>query len=455
MSLFRRSFAHAPAAIAAFAATLSSSSLAAGSAETWGHDTVSAGKAMTGVADDSGPAAAFVNPAALARLKGPALHASFQLSMPQVAIDTVREFAADDPLRPALPAPVAGFAIGVGVPVNLIVPDRLTIGITAFLPSSVLVRARAYDPARPSFYVYDSTTEHYEIFAGAAIRIIDGVSIGGGARLGAGQGGGADIALDPVRNRFTRQEIDTAQASVASPIGSLLIGPFGTDEVKGRFGFVVRDKSSFDVTLPATLTIEGLDIGLLIDLVTISNYSPRTWVAGGQIDLFERFHISSDVAFAQWSDAPSPFLRVKNDISGEGLERLGFGSALDAPGPGQDRVVDKPGFVDTINVRVGGEGEVLDGLFVRAGYAWRPTPVPDQTSGTNIVDNSTHTLAAGLGVRADLPLVADKPFFFNLAYQAAILAPRSGEKTSSRDPVGTWTSSGVMHHLGLDVRYFW
>ncbi|HEY1100716.1 MAG TPA: hypothetical protein VGF99_17375 [Myxococcota bacterium] len=436
------------------AALCASSSFAAGSAETYGHDAVSAGKGQSSVASDSGTAAAFVNPAALSRLTGPALSGGVQLAAPQLTIDTEREFSNDDPLRPALPSPIAGFSVGFGVPLNLIVKDRVALGVSAYLPSTVLVRARAYDPARPFFTAYDSTTEHYELFAGASVRIVDGVALGVGARLGAGQGGGATIALDPIRNRFTRQEIDTGQASVASPIGSLLIGPFGIDEIKGRVGFVVRDKSSFDVTLPASLTIEGLDIGLLIDLVTISNFSPRTWTGGAQVDIFERFHVSTDIQYAQWSEAPAPFLRVQNNISGEGLERLGLGGALDAPGPDQDRVV-SPGFVDTINVRAGAEGEVVDGLIVRAGYGWRPTPVPNQTSGTNIVDNSTHTLSAGLGVRADLPLVADKPFWFNLAYQAAILLPRTAEKTSSRDPVGSWTSSGVMHHLMLDVRYFW
>jgi len=432
----------------------SSSSWAAGSAETYGHDAVSAGKASATVAADSGPSAAFVNPAALARLRGPALHGGFQLALPQLAIDTVRDDVDGDPLRPALPTPVAGFAVGFGIPVNIIVPDRLSIGVTAFLPSTALVRARAYDPARPSFYVFDSATEHYEIFAGAAVRVIDGVAIGVGARLGAGQGGNVNLALDPVRNRFVRQEIDTSQAAVSSPIGSVLIGPFGVDAVKARVGFVVRDKSSFDVILPAALTIEGLDVGLLLDLVTLSNFSPRMWTGGTQVDLFDRFHVNVDVQYAQWSEAPAPFLKVRNDIRGDGLERLGFGAALDAPGENQERVL-SPGFVDTVNVRVGGDAEVVDGVVVRAGYGWRPTPVPDQTSGTNIVDNSTHTLAAGLGVRADLPLVADKPFWFNVAWQAVMLMPRTAEKTSSRDPVGSWTSSGTVHHIALELRYFW
>jgi long-subunit fatty acid transport protein len=431
-----------------------SSTLAAGSSELYGHDAVSMGRAGAIVADDSGPAAAFVNPAALSRLRGPALHSGFQLALPALAIGTDRALAADDPLRPAIPAPVAGFAVGFGTPLELIVKDRVAVGLTAYLPSVALVRARAYDPARPSWYVYDSATEHYELFASASLRIIDGVALGVGARLGAGQGGSATLVLDPVRSRFTRQELDTSQFAVNSLIAGLLLGPWGLDDVKVRGGFVMRDRSSFDVNLPASLTIGGLDVGLVLDLVTLSNFSPRTWTGGLQVDLFQKHKLAVDVQYAQWSEAPSPFLRVSNDIDGEGLERLGFGDALDAPGPGQERVV-SPGFVDTINVRVGGEGEVIDGVVVRGGYAWRPTPVPDQTSGSNIVDNSAHTLAVGGGVRADLPLVAERPFWFNLSYQAIVMQPRRAEKSSSRDAVGSWTSSGAVHHIALELRYFW
>ena len=53
---------------------------------------------------------------------------------------------------------------------------------------------------------------------------------------------------------------------------------------------------------------------------------------GTQIDLFDRLHVNADVQYVQWSEAKSPFLNVENEITGDGLERLGLGTALDAPG---------------------------------------------------------------------------------------------------------------------------
>ncbi len=444
-----------PASVVVVAAVLSGGAWANGAAETYGHDVRSQGKGNAVVADDSGAAAPFVNPAALARLRSPSFHAAFSLAIPTLGVALDNERDADDPLAPVNPSPVAGITLGLAGPLDLIVDDRVYIGITAYLPSVVLIRGRAFDPARPSFYLYDASTEHYEIFGGVGVRLTDWASVGFGTRFGAGQGGEAVLVLDPVRGRFTTQTLDTSQYSVMSPIGGLLIGPIGLPEIKGRLALVVREKSSFDVTLPASLTVSGLDVGLVLDLVTLSNFSPRTWTSGLTVEVLDQLNFAVDLEYAQWSEAPSPFLHVTNDVSGAGLDRLGLGDALDAPAKGQDRVL-SPGFVDTLNLRAGVEGKLLDGLLrLRAGYGYRPTPVPDQTSGTNIIDNTAHVVSVGAGVVFLLPAVADKPFQVNGSYQAQVLQPRVTEKASSRDEIGGWTSSGVVSNVGVDLRYDW
>jgi long-subunit fatty acid transport protein len=427
---------------------------AAGSAETYGHDVRSMGKANAVLADDTATAAPFVNPAALARVRSPTLTASFQLAIPSV--DIVLDRAPSDPsLTPALPSPVPGSTLAFATPVQLFVPDRLFLGVTAYFPSLVAVRARSYDPARPSFFVYDAATEHYEIFAAAALRIADFLAVGGGIRLGAGQGGSTRMGIDLVRGRFVRQEIDTSQRSIPVPVVGVFLGPVGLTGAAVRFAFVFRDASSFDVTLPATLDLTGLDVGLLLDIQNRANFSPRMWNGGMTLDVWEAVSVSFDAQYAQWSEAPPPFLRVRNIVTGAGVERLGFAGALDVPADGEDRVL-PPGFVDTWNLRAGVEGRIAgDRLALRAGYGWRPTPVPDQTSGTNIVDNSSHTLACGATTTFVLPEVAAQPFQIAASYQAIILTPRSAEKASGRDPVGSWTASGVVHHAGLELRYAW
>lgn len=428
---------------------------AGGSAETFGHDVRSQGKGNAVVADDTATAAAFVNPAALARLKRPTLLVGMQLSMPHLTVTLENERPGGDRLAPAVVAPVAGLNVAFATPLSLFVDDRIFIGISAFFPSVVLVRARAWDPARPYFYRYDSSTDYYEAFLSVGVRLFDWAALGAGLRLGAGQGGATNVSMDPVRGRFTRQELDTNQHSVVHPIVGLLLGPIGVDAVRGRIGFAFREKSTFVVALPAELAIDGLDTSLLLELLNFANFCPRTWTVGTTVQLFDVLDVSADVQYAQWSEAPPPFLQVQNTIAGDGLDRLGLGGSLDAPAEGQNRVV-SPGFVDTVNVRVGIEGRLFDdALLLRTGYQWRPTPVPDQTSGTNIVDNTAHIVSAGATTRFLLPMMAKQPFFLDAAYQAQILAPRATAKASARDPIGSWTSSGVVHLTSLAIRYAW
>jgi long-subunit fatty acid transport protein len=145
-------------------------------------------------------------------------------------------------------------------------------------------------------------------------------------------------------------------------------------------------------------------------------------------------------------------LVTRVDLGGEGLEALGLDATLDAPAPGQDRVR-SPGYQDTLVWRAGVEWRPLEPLALRAGYQFRPTPVPDQTSGTNIVDANAHVVALGLGVTFRLPLVFNQPITADLGYQAQLLEQRAAIKTNPQDEVGDWTASGAVHALALGWTY--
>ena len=136
-----------------------------------------------------------------------------------------------------------------------------------------------------------------------------------------------------------------------------------------------------------------------------------------------------------------------------GVPALGLENGLDAPAEGQDRV-QPPGFQDTLNVHAGAEWRALhDVLALRAGYQFRPSPVPDQTTGTNIIDCTTHAVTAGFGLTFKLPAVFARPVTIDAAYQAQVLVPRTATKTSPLDPVGDWTASGVVHSVAVGWTY--
>jgi hypothetical protein len=278
-------------------------------------------------------------------------------------------------------------------------------------------------------------------------------------RVGAGQRGTVDIDVDVVRRRVTNQSIDSEQFPSFSPEAGITVGPLGVPSlVQVSAGFAWREPTQFPVVLPASLGFDGLDIETELPILIVANFSPRTFVGGVTVDV-EAFpaaktRLSLDAVYGMWSEAPAPFLVTSLKLAGAGVSRLGVDGALDAPAEGQERAI-APGFRDTVSVRGGVEVKVLDDkLALRGGYQYRPSPVPDQTSGTNIIDPNAHIASVGLGVKVTLPwgLLAH-PFDVDFAYQAQIFAPRTAVKESSDDPVGNWTASGAVSAGSIGVRY--
>jgi long-subunit fatty acid transport protein len=424
-----------------------------GTPETFAPDVRTLGLAHADGADDDGQALAHTNPAALARAATARISAAFALSLPQLEVTLERE-PESPALAPATPGPVPGVMLAASTPLSLGGMERLAIGVSAYFPTQVLIRARAHDPLRPFFYRYDSATEHYDVSAALALSVVDWLSLGAGARLTAGQTGTIDIATDVVRGRLTRQTMDAFQYAVFAPMAGVLIGPFGVDGVvTGQLGLVWREATEFDMVFPANLAIEGAEVDARLDVVAQTNYAPRTATAAVAFDVIERLRLFVDLTYAFWSLAPPPYLRARADLSGSTLEELGLEDTLDAPGEREDRVV-APGFTDTLVFKVASEARLWsDMLWVRAGYQLRPTPVPDQTSGTNIIDARAHVFATGATVFASLPLIVSQPVGFDFGYQLQLLDRRAAQKERPNDEVGPWQAGGVVHAVALGLSY--
>ncbi|MCC7112278.1 MAG: outer membrane protein transport protein, partial [Deltaproteobacteria bacterium] len=432
---------------------LSAGAHANGAFETYGADARGRGMAHADVALP-GVAAAHNSPAALALSDSTlAVSVAYSLDVPalQLALDAPRD--AGDPLAPAQPPAVSALNLAFTLPVDLVGEDRLFVGAAAYFPTSVLVRARAFDPQRPFFAMYDSATEHYDVSVGAGLRAFDVLHVGAGLRLAAGQSGDVRLAVDPVRGRIVEQSADTFQYPTFAPTAGLVVGPLGVEGVlRGSAAVVWREPTSFDVTLPASLVIEGADINAVLDVLILANYEPRSLTGGVSFEVRTDLVVDIEAQWAMWSAAPPPAVITEVDLGGGGLEALGLEGALDAPTAGQDRV-QAPGYVDTLVWRVGAEWRALEPLTLRAGYQYRPSPVPDQTSGTNIVDANVHIVALGLAVPFRMPQVFNQPLTAELGYQAQLLEARTAVKASPLDEIGDWTASGVVHALALGWTY--
>lgn len=421
---------------------------ASGALETYGPNARARSLANAMVAMDD-VAAAHTNPAALARVgRTPMLEVGTGVETPALDVVLDKPRASGDPLAPSAPPTTSGVLGAFLLPVNAVVRDRLVVGAAFYLIPQTLIRARLHDPQRPWFHAYDSATEHVDASVGLGVRITDWLFLGAGARLAGSELGELGLSVDLVRGRITRQTLDAVVVPATPLTAGLLVGPVGVPGIlRGSLGVVYREPVTFRVAFPAALQVEGagIDGQLLVDIATAN--APRSLTAGLSLEVLDRLTVNAEVQGAQWSTTPPPFMRVEVDLGGSGLDAVGLADGLDAPAPRQERVV-APGFVDTLAWRLGAELRVVpDLLVVRGGYQFRPSPVPDQSTGTNILDSNAHVFGAGAGIALEVPWLMARPVWFHAAYQAQVLEERQARKASPLDDVGGWTMGGSVHAL--------
>ena len=442
----------------------SAPALAGGHFDVFGTDARSKGMAGARTSTGGGAAAAYYNPAALGFTDRPEIGVSTSLSVPQLFIDTERELAEDSPISPRLPDAYSGYTVQFAYPFTGILEDWLTFGIVFYFPGQVLAHVRGYDPARPFFFMYDTYTDHYESSVGLSLELLPWLSLGGGVRYSAGQSGFVRLGYDPLRQRFTEQTIDAWQYSIMAPTAGLTVGPIGIEALTVQAGLSYQEELVTPLRSPVIVDFVGLDASLFAPLQFDSNFTPRIIAAGVSatsglggfhpaLRPFGSLSAALDVSYHFWSATPPAFFRVGVQGIGEDFEFLGLSDILDAPGVGQERVREL-GFADVVKVRAGVEYKLFDELLqARAGYSFRPSPIPDQTSGTNLIDNAVHAIAAGGTLLFGAEPSIDGKIRIDAAWQTHWLVPRSVDKVAVDDPIGGWTAGGFVHELSLATTY--
>lgn len=435
---------------------------AGGSWDTFAVDARSLGLGGARTATGGGAAAAHYNPAALSFTNRATLSASFSLTEPMVQINTPGLL--DESLRPVYPTSYGGWTVGFVFPFTGFLEDWLTFGLVFRFPATVLARLRGHDPAQPFLYMYDTATDHYESAMGLSLSPFEWFSIGAGLRYSAGQRGVLNVSLDPLRQRVTEQSIDAWQYSVVVPTFGATAGPIGFDWLTVQAGASWWEPLVTPMQLPAVIELDGLEGGFFIPVSGNANFTPRTLSVGvaasshlggiaPELKPLGTFLATIEASYQFWSEAPSPYTGVAVSSYGADLDLLGIGDVIAIPAPGEDRDT-PPGFVDTARVRVGVEwSEILNLLSLRFGYGYRASPVPDQTSGTNLVDTATHSFSTGAGLRFGIPPLLDGTIVLDGGLQTQVLVPRSVVKVNSDDPVGDWNVGGFVHVGMLMIAY--
>jgi long-chain fatty acid transport protein len=412
--------------------------------ETFGFGPRGASMAGALTADVDDFTAVFYNPARLVLRKD--VNFGFHFSWYRAATSVVQnDLAKDLDCTYCTPPDAVGFATGLIFPLGGKAKNRVAIGLGLYLPSQVLLRVQAPDPDSPFWYHYNSNPERVVIYTGVGIRLTDALTFGVGLQTLADLiGQGASLRVDLFSRQVKRRQIDSHLATRSGPVAGLHFAP--TDNF--RLGLTFRYEMELLYQIPASIDLDGIGT-LAFTVQGVGHFSPHTVVLGAAWDVTPDFTVTADVQWQNWSAAPTPYLGLTVDLSGDTLKALGLDDALDLGSPEQP-----PGFVDTVGGKLGVEYRVSERFALRGGAFYRPTPVPRQNApGTNILDATTLGIAGGLGFSFDDPLeVFQHPVHIDLGAQAHFLLPREAKKEDT-DTVPSYRYSATVFGVTGAIRY--
>jgi long-subunit fatty acid transport protein len=252
------------------------------------------------------------------------------------------------------------------------------------------------------------------------------------------------VKVDLFSKQVDAQVIDAHLAAHVAPVFGLQVRPLS----RLRFGLTYRYEMSLKYEIPATIDLEGIG-SLAFEAHGYTHYSPHTFVLGAAFEPHEDLTISLDGELALWEFAPSPYLGMTMDLSGETLEALGLGDALDLA---QDPPA--PGFTNTLGVKLGVEYRLSKRFAARAGFMYRPTPVPKQNvERTNILDGSAVGVSVGGGFNFDDPLeIFQSPIHIDLSAQGQFMIGREATK-DPLDAMPSYSYVGRTFGVSSALRY--
>lgn len=392
--------------------------------------------------------AAYYNPANILSRKQTHFGMGLDLVVPALHLDAVQgEFA------PLLPETSAGFHLGASTPISGVFQDLVGFGLALFHPLTSGTRIESIDPATPYFYRYQNLPDKLVLALALAAEPAPWVRLGVGVQVLAAFDGEVNASLSLAEGRFTRESIDVQIVPAVSPTAGLALGPF-----EGlRFGATWRHELELDYALPVVATIEGIgDLNVYVHGVSLYTPSQLAIGLGWESAPAPEPGVSVEAGFTWelWSAAPPAGADFTLTVDDSGVRPPT--DPQDTPSALIDvRATGAPvGARDTVTPRLGVEWRPDTTWTARAGWFWRPTPLPAPIYQTNLLDATAHVFSVGAGVTFGDPIgVSAAPLSLDLTVQLTRLDERAVRKDITGRPTGSYTFGGLIWALSLDLRH--
>jgi long-chain fatty acid transport protein len=400
------------------------------------------GSAQAAAADDA--TANYYNPALLATFDEIRIDLGYQYARPSLEIDE-QDLGVDSSrgLVATLSAPgrVGGY--------------RVAIGGGVFLPDRHITRTRTLSSQKPRFALYDNRPQRLFLAANLAIAFGERLFIGAGiSYMSSTQG----AVLLEGRVGFPNADDSDLDLGIDVDLKTIRYPQFGAMfratpwldvALSYRGGFRLFLDQIFDIH--GDIGPEGVDPIVedgVLQLRSVSQdlFQPAQLTAGFAAQLTPRFALAFDLAWHRWSVYENPAARI--DLV---LDVGSFNDLIDIP---PSPPLPDPHFHDIAVPRLGVEYVLADasgnGVALRGGYVYEPSPAPEQVGETNFIDDDKHTLSAGGGLTlSHLGEIIPRPMSLDVYAALTLLEGRSHAKLSPVDAIGDYRSGGRVWQGGV------
>ncbi len=444
----------------------------AGPVDVYGFGAKSIGRGQGGISVADGGMTVFRNPALLQDLEwaeaviGYGLYRSDFPEGPNVYWDTNRDGllnSSDDPLRVKSQSSSSD---SVTLSMSRNVGSKVGLGINAFLPTSQFLRLHTTEPALPTWVMYGSRNQRFEIAVGLGAEVFRGISVGVSAELiaqaryrinatldvAAGTANEEDPAgedlIDYVTVDIHEMTLDLVPRFIpvvglhwdAGVLAPTLNGLYLGAAWRGSSGVPVD--ASIDLQLNGSVfhdmeELEPMYVTLLmpVELSIFDHYVPERLSLGASYEHKEWAMAYVDLHHSRWSEMQVNVAHVtESEIRSQliGVEENLLDDAND-----YDAV-----FVDTWSVHGGfeiflpqidvqGEAGSIQPV-IRAGMGLIPSPLQSQGSGTAFLDADRMLFSTGMGVSHQDPFdLVPGPVSWDMFFTAHRLASGELKPTAS------------------------
>lgn len=456
------------------AALLSASSAYAANVETMGIGTMNTGQAGAVSAYCDNVFAAYYNPAGLSLLAKPTLTVSTMVYDAQIKVYDWQVKGAIAPNNKVAAGPVdyesdkmviASPSMGFAMPVN----DKVTLGVAAYTPYGLHVTWDK-DPAKSpsSAYAWESYYGRVAVTPTLAYKVSDKLSVGVGVSLGRSisEAGKTVEYSDAVKAGLNAKAAATgAAADIKAAFGATLldgsqikmettddfnysfnVGVMYRPIEQLSFGLTYRGRSDGDFEGDVKVTGAAGGTRDLDGTVTMKYDHPEQVQGGVRWFANDKLSVEADVTWTGWS-----VNKDQNEFAEIYIAEMG-GNVPMAFYHDRD-------WEDTTAYRLGVSYKATDAVVLRAGYAYDPSPVPDETFEFGWPDTDRNMYSLGAGWKINERWMLDAVLQHIISTEKRVTAGGSTELNHNYDGVYSPGAQvyckdvGVLWGAGLTLTY--